>query len=559
MTGAAPNRLDGRGDDAVQDVREMDRDAPADQRTLRVAAYCRVSTDREDQRSSLEAQRAFFEEYIAARRDWIPAGVFADEGLSGTSASRRPAFTGMLDQAMAGEIDLILTKEISRFARNTVDALTVTRQLKTLGVGVIFLNDGIDTRESDGEFRLTIMAGVAQEESRKISERTRWGQARAMKRGVVFGSDSLYGYHLRGGRLTPDPEQAAVVRRIYQTYLEEGKGAWTIARELTQAGIDPPMGQGRPWSSATVLRILRNVKYTGDLVQQQYRTLDHLSHRKVRNDGTLPMPLFRDHHEAIVSREAFARVREELARRRGLSDGGRRFTARYWYSGKVICGGCGSSFTVRRTRRGGKEYARFLCRGRTSARRGEPCGMRGVSLRMAETCARHVLDRLPLDRDAMLEALLSELGSPGRTGGGTDREAGAVRQAVRRLTARRERALEAFLDGTITRDDWMRLSGKYGEELDRLSGLPAAPAAPPELSRDRLDALRALLREELDGGPKVLEEVIERIVVFADRFEVSVRDLPVRFVVRARGLGSGRSYRVEVTDCTVTPDRDPEF
>ena len=140
----------------------------ADSAKVRAAAYCRVSTDREDQINSAEAQRAFFSAYIKEHENWISAGIFADEGLSGTSTARRTAFNRMLCLARAGEIDLILTKEVSRFARNTVDTLTIIRELKTIGVGVIFLNDGIDTRENDGEFRLTIMASVAQEESRKI-------------------------------------------------------------------------------------------------------------------------------------------------------------------------------------------------------------------------------------------------------------------------------------------------------------------------------------------------------------------------------------------------------
>ena len=181
---------------------------------LRVAAYCRVSTDKEDQLHSLAAQQAYFEGYIA-RHGWRCAGIFADEGLSGTTL-RRPRFAELLRLARSGAVDLILTKEVSRFARNTVDALQVTRRLREQGVGVIFLSDGIDTRDNDGEFRLTIMASVAQEESRKISERTRWGQLQAMRRGVAFGNDTVYGYALRGGALTIRPEQAEVVREVYR-------------------------------------------------------------------------------------------------------------------------------------------------------------------------------------------------------------------------------------------------------------------------------------------------------------------------------------------------------
>ena len=462
----------------------------------------------------------------------------------------------MIELAKAGEIDLILTKEVSRFARNTVDTLTVTRELKALGVGVLFLNDGVDTRDNDGEFRLTIMASVAQEESRKVSERTRWGQAQALKRGVVFGNSSIYGFNLRNGQLTVNPEQAEIVRLIYHRFLAERKGTYTIARELTEAGIAPPMRPGGQWSSTAVLRILRNEKLTGDLLQHKYRTIDYLSHRKIPNDGTEPKLLLRDHHEAIISREMFAQAQEELARRHALLGDKQRFSSRHWFSGKVICADCGSSFTVKRTRRNGKAYARLICRGSTSARYGGTCTMRGVSLRMVEACAKHVLSQLSLDRDAMVDGLLRELQTLRQTGEDTAQDSEKLRQAIQRQTARRERALEAFLDGTISKEDWTRQADKCDAELARLNGLLAERetlTASLELSRDRYDSIRAMLREELNGGPSVLEEVVEKIVVFSDHFEVSLTDLPVRFCVRAEGRGSGPTYRVEVTECTAIP------
>lgn len=526
----------------------------ADEDKVRVAAYCRVSTDKDDQVHSLEAQMGFFKRYIEEHQDWMPVGVFADEGLSGTSTSRRPEFRRMIELARAGGIDLILTKEVSRFARNTVDTLTVTRELKALGVGVIFLNDGIDTRDNDGEFRLTIMASVAQEESRKISERTRWGQAQALKRGVVFGN-GIYGYTLRDGQLTVDPEQAEVVRSVYQKFLVERKGTYVIARELTELGIDPPMRPGGAWSSTAVLRILRNEKYTGDLLQQKYRTLDYLSHRKVPNEGDVPQFLLRDHHEEIISHEMFAEAQEELARRHALLGDKRRFSARYWFSGKVICGDCGSTFAVKRTRRNGNEYTRLICRGSTAVRHGGTCRMRGISLRMLETCARHVLGQLSLDRDAMVNELLNELQTL-RQNGSTAQDAEKINHAIQRQTARRERALEAYLDGTITKEDWTRQSKKCDAELARLSAQLAERetlASSLELSREKYDAIRAMLREELNGGPSVLEEVIDKIVVRKDSFEITVRDLPVRFNVEAQGMSSGPAYRVEVTECTMIP------
>ena len=244
---------------------------------LRVAAYCRVSTDRDDQANSFESQQRYFREYIAQQPGWEPAGIFADEGLSGTSTKKRLAFQRMIAGARAGMLDLIVTKEISRFARNTLDSIYYTRELKRLGVGVLFLNDNLYTLDGDAELRLTILASIAQEESRRTSERVKWGQKRRMEQGVVFGRD-LLGYDVRGGVLIVNEPGAQIVRDIFRKFVNAGKGAHTIARELNEAGV--PTARGGPWRSSVILRILRNEKYCGDLVQKKTYTPDYLTHEK---------------------------------------------------------------------------------------------------------------------------------------------------------------------------------------------------------------------------------------------------------------------------------------
>lgn len=515
------------------------------QGVLRAAAYCRVSTDKEDQRNSLEAQRRFFEGYLQDRPGWTLRGIFADEGLSGTSVVHRPQFAALLALARAGELDVILTKEVSRFARNTVDTLRITRELKAQGVGVLFLNDGIDTREEDGEFRLTIMASVAQEESRKISQRTRWGQAQAMKRGVVFGNDSLYGYTLRGGKLTVRPEQAAVVRRMFRSCLEEGKGTHVIARELNQAGVTPPQGGAGGWSSASVLRILRNEKYTGDLLQQKYRTVDHLTHRKVPNDGTEPQLLLRDHHEAIVDRATFQGVQRELDRRRTMEEEGRRFSSRYWYSGKVRCGLCGKGFTVKTTRRGPDQvYRRLVCRGSLS---GGGCPMSGINAQWVELAARWVLARLPLSEERIRAGVLEEL--PAAPAEGEDLEG-----AIGRLDARRARALEAYLEGLLSKEEWKVQQSRWEKERATLEGRMALRARERGLSQEkRFQQVEEVVARELAGGTWVLEEVIETIAVEGKDLTVTVKDWPVCYRVTMDSRGSGRSYEAFVAGCSPLP------
>ena len=198
-----------------------------------VSAYCRVSTDKDDQANSLTNQIKYFGSFIEKHDNWQLGEVYYDEGITGTSVKKRDGFNRMIQDALGGKMQLIITKEVSRFARNTVDALTYTRKLKAHGVGVFFANDNINTLDADGELRLTIMASLAQEESRKTSERVKWGQKRQMEAGIVFGRDML-GYAVRGGKLILNPEEAEIVRLIFHKFLNEDKGTHVIARELRE-------------------------------------------------------------------------------------------------------------------------------------------------------------------------------------------------------------------------------------------------------------------------------------------------------------------------------------
>ncbi|MBQ6874764.1 MAG: recombinase family protein [Lachnospiraceae bacterium] len=340
---------------------------------LRVAAYCRVSTDREEQSNSFESQREFFREWIARNPEWELVEIFADEGISGTGTKKRKEFNRMIAAAKAGQIDLILTKEVSRFARNTVDTLQYTRDLRKIGVYVYFLSDNIHTKDPSAELRLTIMASVAQEESRKTSERVKWGQRRRMEQGVVFGRD-LLGYRVKNGKLEVHEDEAEIVRLIFSKFLNEGKGAYVIAGELTAAKV-PTAPHMKGWSGVNILRILKNEKYCGDLVQKKTYTPDYLSHEKKYNRGEEELVVLRNHHEAIVSREIFMRVQEELGQRAALKQKKARHSGVYPLSGKVICGECGSVMVARSKPRGdGSRYLAWRC---PKAMGSQPqCGLR---------------------------------------------------------------------------------------------------------------------------------------------------------------------------------------
>ena len=281
---------------------------------MRVAVYCRVSTDKEDQINSFESQKRYFAEIIGRRTEWELCGIYADEGVSGTSTAKRREFNRMMEDARAGRFDRIITKEVSRFARNTVDALTFTRELRGRGIGVEFVNDGINTLEPDAELRLAIMGSIAQEESRKTSSRVKWGQTRRMEQGVVFGR-SLLGYDVKDGQLTINQEGARIVRKIYQWYVFGGMSSAGIAKRLTEEGIRTARGN-REWNSGVVIKILKNEKYCGDLLQKKTVTPDYLTHQKRTNRGQEAMVYLRDHHEPVIDRELWERARERMCRSR---------------------------------------------------------------------------------------------------------------------------------------------------------------------------------------------------------------------------------------------------
>lgn len=285
---------------------------------LRVCAYCRVSTDKNDQLNSAENQYRFFKEYIEKNPEWELVEVFSDYGLSGTTTKNRTEFNRMIESALSGEIDLIITKEVSRFARNTVDALSFTRLLKSHNVGVFFLTDNINTLNSDGELRLALLSTIAQEESRKTSQRVIFGQTQSMKRGVVFGN-GLYGYKLNKGILTINEEQAKTVKKIFELYTKQNLTPTEIAKRLNKT-------DSKFWHSETIRKMLKNEKYCGDLVCRKQITTDYLNHTRVKNDN--PKITIKNHHPRIISRSTFQKAQKLIN------------TKKYFLSGKIKCEEC---------------------------------------------------------------------------------------------------------------------------------------------------------------------------------------------------------------------------
>ena len=318
----------------------------------RVAAYCRVSTDSEEQINSYTAQKAYYTQKIEESQDWELAGIFADEGITGTSMKKRKEFNRMITACKRGGIDLILTKSLSRFARNTVDCLETVRILKSKGIGVIFEKENINTLTESSEFLITLFSGFAQAESESLSSNIQLGIRMAMKEGKVnFHYRSMLGYR-RGADGKPEivPEEAEVVRRIYRRYLE-GCSEGQIQKELTLDGIATAKGV-KAWSHQVVHSILTNEKYAGDALLQKTFTTDCISKTVKKNTGELPQYYIKDNHPAIIPRDIYQRVQEEMARRTskrkvmqksGKTEQG-KYSAKYALSERLVCGECGSPY-----------------------------------------------------------------------------------------------------------------------------------------------------------------------------------------------------------------------
>ncbi len=344
---------------AMNRYERLNQERQIAEKKKRVAAYCRVSTDKEDQENSFDSQQRYFRQYIERNPDWELYEIFADEGITGTNTRKRKEFNRMVACAANGDFDLIITKEISRFARNTLDSIYYTRELKKHGVGVIFLNDNINTLDGDAELRLAIMSSIAQEESRRTSERVKWGQKRRMEQGVVFGR-SMLGYDVKDGKMYINEEGAGIVRLIFHKFVDEGKGTHVIARELREEGVRPM--RAKEWQNTVILRILRNEKYCGDLVQKKTYTPDFLSHQKKYNRGQEEFVIIKDHHEPIISRELFDKANRILDLKSGSQNGKSKYSNRYPFSGKIKCGRCGAGYVARyKTRKDGSRYKAWRC------------------------------------------------------------------------------------------------------------------------------------------------------------------------------------------------------
>lgn len=351
---------------------QYDRSIKLSEKKLRVAAYCRVSTELEEQESSYEAQVEYYTRKIAETDNWKMAGIYADDGKSATNTKKRDDFNAMIKDALDGKIDMILTKSVSRFARNTVDSLLTIRKLKEKNVAVVFEKEGVNTLDGTGEILITILSSLAQEESRNISENTRWGVVRRFENGkMIVNHNKFMGYTKNeNGDLVIVQEEAEIVRLIFRLYLE-GYSAGKISQYLEKNGIKTATGQDR-WYDSVIFKMLRNEKYMGDALLQKTYTVDFMTKKRVINKGIVPQYYVEDDHEPIIPKELFYRVQEELARRASMNKAAvtrkknrrSKFSSEYALTGLLFCGDCGQEYRRVTWSRNGKKKIVWRCSNR---------------------------------------------------------------------------------------------------------------------------------------------------------------------------------------------------
>lgn len=353
----------------IPPIAEMQGEIRIDMRPKRVAAYCRVSTDREEQEHSFETQKAMYTEMIMMKPTWQMAGIYADEGITGTVAKKRPGFMKMIEDCRKGKIDMIVTKSVSRFSRNNLDCLMYVRELKQLGIPIIFEKEGINTIQVSSELLLTLFGALSQAESESISMNVKLGIRQSLKNGNVrFSYKTFLGYR-KGADGQPEivPEQADIVRRIYNDFLA-GATYLEIAKRLTEENV-PTMGGGNRWFSERIKSILKNEKYKGDALLQKTYITDPISKRVKKNNGELPMYYVENSHPAIIERRIFDRVQEEIVRRAGkkkVKQTGTktelgRYSGKYALTELLYCGECGTPYRRCTWSRDGKKKIVWRC------------------------------------------------------------------------------------------------------------------------------------------------------------------------------------------------------
>ena len=492
-------------------------------RKLRVAAYCRVSTEEEEQQGSFEIQKLYYTEKINSTPEWEVAGIYADDGISGVHTKKRDGFNQMIQDCKRHRIDLILTKSISRFARNTLDSIQYVRMLKQMGIAVVFEKENINTATMNSEMILTVLSAFAQAESESISQNVARGKRMGYKHGkFAFPYGRIIGYR-KGADGKPEiiPEQAEIIRLIFNSYLQ-GDSLQSIKAKLETAGALTARGN-TAWSAQSIQRILQNEKYCGDLVQKKTYTPDFLSHQKKYNRGQEEFVIIKDHHEPIVSRELFEEANRILDERSLSQEGKAKHSNRYPFSGKIKCGHCGASYVARyKTRKDGSKYKAWRCQ--EAAKHGSPhtdkagnqIGCTGASIRNED--ATHIMflvtKELKLKQTKITKNLISIIESIiAMDMTGTDVE--KLKAQIAGIEDKRTKLIDIYMDGNITKDEFSAARSKCDAEIAELQSVI-----------DSIDKQQAMIRQQQELVKEISDAINEIVggVEYDDEFYKHILD-----------------------------------
>ena len=510
---------------------------------LRVAAYCRVSTDDEDQIKSYNSMVRYYTDLIQNNKEWIFAGVYADKAITGTKTDKRDEFQRLIQDCMDGKIDLIIAKSIPRFARNTLDTLKYVRMLKERNIAVYFEVEKINTLK-DGEFLMTILSSVAQQEVENTSAYVKKGLKMKMKRGELVGFQGCmgYDYDVATKSISINEEGAKVVRLIFHKFVNEGKGTHVIARELREEGISPM--RVKEWSNTVILRVIRNEKYCGDLVQKKTYTPDFLSHEKKYNRGQEEFVIIKDHHEPIISRELFDEANRILDAKSLSQEGKAKHSNRYPFSGKIKCGCCGSSYVARyKTRKDGSRYKAWRCN--EAAKHGSPhidkagnqVGCTGLSIRNEN--ATHIMylvtKSLKYNRDKIinnLTAVIQSIIAMDTTG--TD--VLKLQEQIKKIEGKRANLIDLYMSNLINKDEFTATRASCDAEIEELQSIIESV----DKQRKMIEQQQQLLKEiedaikEIVSGVEYEDEfykhILDKMVVQdKDNIDVYLNLLPMKW------------------------------
>lgn len=497
---------------------QFNKDNPSVPIKRRVCAYARVSTDNNEQKTSYAAQIDEYTTKINNNDKWEFCGMYADEGISGTSTKRRVEFNRMISDAKNGKLDLILVKSISRFARNTVDCLQHIRELKSYGVEVFFEKDNLWSFDNNTEVILTMLATFAQEEARSISENVKWSVRKRFRDGVpIINHSRLLGYtkDKKGGNLVIVPEEAETVKLIFSLYTK-GIGPQEICKRLMGKGLKTGANK-TIWRQATVIKILKNEKYVGDLEQQKTITLDFLSHRKVRNIDIAPKYYSKDNHEAIIDRKTFELaqhiIKDRANSKMGANKDSTKYNNRYPLSSMVVCAHCGRSLKRRYWNYGTPAQKVMLQCGGYLEGKGN-CDAKALTNDAVERTTAHVIDSLFMQDTSFIDLLFRITNNAISVGAAED-----VLIEKRELIIAIENEIESLIDlhlkTPIPQDVFNRKLSEVNDRLiiakNELKKMEDSFIKGHE-AKERLDTINKILKENKDGIKVITNNLIKAFI-----------------------------------------------